>query len=287
MNATLAIDIGGTKTLAALVDGATLLEQREVTTARSDSPAQWCSTIAALAGSWRGRYRTVGVAVTGYIKNGGWTSLNPAILPVPAGFPLAHELQSRLAAPVVCVNDAHAAAWGEYRHGAGRDGGDMVFVTISTGVGGGAVVNGKILEGANGLGCSAGQMMTGAWTELERLEDQCAGQWLSRAARSSGHDADARGVFAAAHDGESWAEALIAEASLRIAVLLRNLHLLFDPKRFVIGGGIGLAPGFIERLAHSNADLASDLQPHLVPAQLGHFAGVVGASDLAHQRFAT
>jgi predicted NBD/HSP70 family sugar kinase len=124
--ATLAFDIGGTKILAALVrDGAVLAESR----ARTDpgaGPESWLETAQRLAAPWAGRYGRAAAAVTGLVAQGRWSALNPAVLPIPDGFPIEERLAERLGCPARAVNDAQAAAWGEYRHGAGQ-GADMVF----------------------------------------------------------------------------------------------------------------------------------------------------------------
>ena len=96
-----------------------------------------------LAAAWRGRFDRVGAAVTGIVADGRWHALNAGILPVPAGFPIVEALSTRLGCPVLAINDAQAAAWGEYRFGAGA-GRDIVFLTVSTGIGGGIVLGGRL-----------------------------------------------------------------------------------------------------------------------------------------------
>ncbi len=88
----LAVDIGGTKMLAALVTGAEVDDERDVATPREDTAEGWCDALAALVADWAGRYRAVAAAVTGQVKDGRWYTLNPAILPIPSGFPLAAAL---------------------------------------------------------------------------------------------------------------------------------------------------------------------------------------------------
>ena len=88
----------------------------------------------------------LGVAVTGIIRDGGWLALNPDVLPVPAGLPLAAELTKRVGLPTTTVNDGQAAAWGEFRRGAGQGRGPSFYVTASTGIGGGRC-GGELLRG--------------------------------------------------------------------------------------------------------------------------------------------
>ena len=89
----LAVDIGGTKMLAALVTGARVDDERDVATPRDRSAEGWCDGLAALVADWVGRYKAVAAAVTGQVRDGRWYTLNPAILPIPSGFPLGAALR--------------------------------------------------------------------------------------------------------------------------------------------------------------------------------------------------
>ena len=126
----LAIDIGGTKILAALVADGAVLHERQIVTERNLGADAWCEAVAGLAAGWRGRFDRVGAAVTGIVADGRWHALNVGILPVPAGFPIVEALSTRLGCPVLAINDAQAAAWGEFRFGAGQAR-DLVFLTVS------------------------------------------------------------------------------------------------------------------------------------------------------------
>jgi len=278
----LGIDVGGTKTIVALVEGGMIVDSLETATLRNSGAAAWCDAISEQAHRWRGRFDSAGAAVTGIINNGLWSALNPGTLAVPDGFPLAAELSARLGAPVRCFNDAQAAAWGEHRHGAGN-GSDLVFLTISSGIGGGAVINGELATGRGGLAASAGNMRVRRSGQLLRVEDIASGFALAAGARAAGHDVDAKGVFAAAAQGAAWAKPLIEDSRAAISDLLMNIQLLFDPPLIVIGGGIGLAPGFIENLRSRLSSLPAAQRPEIRPAVLGKFAGVIGAADLAQQ----
>jgi N-acetylmannosamine-6-phosphate 2-epimerase/N-acetylmannosamine kinase len=273
----LAIDIGGTKILAALVAGAEVLDQRRMATPRSGEADDLVQAVGELAQPWLDRVGVVGVAATGIFDQGGWHALNAEVLAIPAGYPLAARLRSVLHRPVTTTNDAQAAAWGEHRFGAG-EGRDMVFVTISTGVGGGIVAGGRLLGGIAG---SIGQIADMQSRDGGPAEDHCSGRWIERAAARSGHPGSAAEVFAAAASGAEWAEAIIRTASERVAVLLRTLQLIVDPPRIVVGGGVGLAHGFLDRIERQHAGIGPRLRPRLVAAATGAAAGILGAADLA------
>ena len=204
-------------------------------------------------------------------------TLDPATLGIPDDYPLVENLLTLLGVPAFAANDAQAAAWGEYRLGAGRNE-DMVFLTVSTGIGGGIVLNGRPLLGLAG---HFGLLRGPSANQSTPFEDGVSGHWIAAEARAAGHDVDATGVFAAAVQGASWAEAILAGSAEKIALLCADIQLAVDPKRIVMGGGIGLAPGYFERVAASLMPLPSRLRPLLVPAELGPRAGIVGIADLA------
>jgi predicted NBD/HSP70 family sugar kinase len=177
--------------------------------------------------------------------------------------------------PAFAANDAQAAAWGEYRYGAGAAE-DMVFLTISTGVGGGIVLNGRPL-----LGLAGHFGLLGSSSTTDPLEDTISGHWIASQAKAQGHDVTAVGVFAAATAGDAWANEIIDASAQKVALLCADIQLLFDPRRIVIGGGIGLAAGFLDRVRANLKGLSPRLRPALVAAKLGANAGLVGVADLA------
>jgi predicted NBD/HSP70 family sugar kinase len=275
--ARLGVDIGGTKILVALLEGDRVLAEARAATPTDGDALAWVDCVAGLAKPWSGQYACVGVAATGIFIDGAWHALNPGTLPIPDGFPLEARLAERLGRPVRAFNDAQAAAWGEHRFGAGG-GADLVFTTISTGIGGGIVVHGKLLQGIAG---SVGQLVEPTLDEAGPLEDRCSGRWIARAAAAAGHPVAADAVFAAAAAGEGWARSIVDTVIVRVARLIRTIKLLLDPPVIVVGGGVGLAAGFIDRVGGVLADLPSHLRPHVVPAAKGHLAGILGAADLA------
>ena len=276
----LAFDIGGTKTLAALVRGKEILDRRLVATSREIGAHGWIDGVAGLAADWRGAYGRVAAAVTGVVVDGNWSSLNPGTLAIPAGFPLGHRLGDALGTGVEVVNDAQAAAWGEYRFGAGR-GRDMVFLTVSSGIGGGIVLGGRLLRGARGIAGSLGQSPRPGREGFVRLETLASGFGIAAAAKAAGHEVDAKAVFAAAGAGEPWADGILAEAAGELAAAVAGLQAVVDPECIVIGGGVGLAEAFLGRLEAALRAYPPFIVPALARAELGTDAGVIGAANLA------
>jgi predicted NBD/HSP70 family sugar kinase len=275
MTAVLAADIGGTKVLAALVAGATVSARRVVDTARDAGPDAWTAALGQAARDWAGGWRGLGVAVTGAVADGRWRALNPGTLDIPADYPLADRVQALTGAVPVLANDAQAAAWGEYRFGAGA-GRDTAFLTVSTGIGGGLVLGGRLVGGHTGVAGSFGQMTDGGL----RVEDMASGRWIAAEAARRGHALDARGVIAAAADGAHWAAEVIGQSAGRVADLCRNVLWAADPAVIVVGGGVGLAPGYLPRLRDALDALVPGVGARIVPAALGADAGVIGMAAL-------
>lgn len=281
----LAVDIGGTKSLAALLGperpdaGAALLDSVTLPTDPAGTPDLWLENLARAVSGWRGRYDGLAVAVTGHVSQGHWSALNTATLDLAGRYPLAERLAALFGHDPVLANDAQAAAYGEYFQGAGQ-GEDMVFLTVSTGIGGGIVANGALVRGATGLAGHYGQTRGRAGV---RFEDEVSGRAIERKARALGHDLTVPGVFAAARTGAPWAEELIDGSARGVAALCADIKLTVDPVRIVIGGGIGLAPGYLDRVSTHLDPLRTDLRPALCPAALGANAGVLGIAAL-HRR---
>ncbi|MCQ4633026.1 ROK family protein [Shinella sp. CPCC 100929] len=278
-SAILAVDIGGTKTLVALVDASGMVEEATVSTARDDGPDRWLEAAFSAAKPWQGRFHGVGLAVTGFVRNGCWSAMNPATLGIPPDYPLIARVEALTSLPAIAVNDAQAAAWGEHAFGAGR-GEDLVFLTISTGIGGGIVLGGRLQKGLAGHFGLTTDGDDGAF-----LEDRVSGRWMAAEARRQGHEADARQVFADASRGETWAMDIVAASAQRVGRLCRNIQLALDPPRIVLGGGIGLAEGFIDRVSALRPPLGAVPPVPVCRAELGVRAGILGVANLARIAF--
>ena len=131
------------------------------------------------------------------------------------------------------------------------------------------------------MAASAGLQHMGLTGEGGPVEDQAAGLWMARAAEQAGHGGDAVSVFAAAAKGEDWAAEILAQSADAVANLFLNIQLMFDPPCIIIGGGVGLASGYLDLVNLRLADVPRAQRPELRPAALGKHAGVIGAADLA------
>jgi len=283
----LAIDIGGTKIAVALVADGRVTQRSQVQTPRSGRGADIVEAIAALAETLP-LTAQAGVATTGIVDDGHLTALNPSTLPIENGFPLVAALHARLARPLLAINDAQAAAWAEYKLGAGRGAERMAFVTVSTGIGAGLVLDGRLQTGKRGLAGHVGHMVSdpsgppcgcGRRGCIERLASGSAIAVI--AGEMLGKTMTAPEVFALAAAGDQRGNGVLDAAANALAVTLCDLVAALDLQRIVIGGGVGLAEGFLDRLDRAMATQPDIFRRPLVRAALGADAGLVGIADLA------
>lgn len=276
------VDLGGTKIAAARVAGARVLDRRQAPTPRDGKFESLVEAVAALVVGWADD--PLGIATTGLVRDGKLSATNPGTLPVPPDSPLVAALQDRLGVTVRAVNDAQAAAWGEFRHGAAQGVGSMVFLTVSTGVGGGLVLDGKLRVGPGGLAGHLGHVVAvpgGPLCGCGRrgcVEAVASGRALAAAATEAfGEMMDPPALF---RRTDPAAVALIDRAAAAIARLLADLKAALDLDLTVIGGGVGLAEGFLGRVEQALAAEPRQFRLPLRPAALGHDAGLIGMADL-------
>lgn len=304
------IDVGGTKLAAGVVaaDGSLLDRVRHDTPADAGGIVE---LLVAVVEELRGRHGVghlpVGVGFAGLIDRQGVVRFAPN-LPL-ADYPLAEELAPRLSHPVTLDNDANAAAWGEYRVGAGRDAVDsLVMLTIGTGVGGGLVLADRLVRGAGGMAGELGHIAVmapgpscpcGASGCLEAL---ASGSAIARNARESlaagrfGPDSPltrlapaqvtGKAVTLAAHDGDAEAVAILAEAGRWLGVGIASMIAAFDPAAIVLGGGAMQAGTLLldpaVQAARDRLLGGGHREPApIIQAALGDDAGLIGAALLA------
>lgn len=281
----LAADIGGTKILVALVRGNKVLTSRLLPTLRDAGPVEWMSALHEVAIQWRGEFDCVGVTVSGQVESGVWKSVNPATLSVGKPFDIAASL-SRIGAHFEVLNDAQSAAWGEHVYGVGQ-GSDLVYLTVSTGLGGGIVCNGKLLQGQRGLAGHFGlvsQNLTASDGGAEPFEDLATGRWIAnQALTETGIEHSSKSVFENAREGKAWARRIVSTSALRVAKLCRDISFVIDPPMIVIGGGIGLAEGFVAEIERHLNELIPNHNIDILTSVLREKAGIVGIAAIAAQ----
>lgn len=284
---TLAIDIGGTKLAAALVDDAlNLVERRELPTPASQTPDALRAALQTLVAPLYPRADRVAIASTGIIRDGILLAINPGNLGGLLHFPLTDTLAAITGLPALAVNDAQAAAWAEYR-ALGGDYRDMVFITVSTGVGGGVVLDGKLVCGSGGLAGHLGHTLAdpnGPMCGCGRrgcVEAIASGRGIAAAAQGELAGCDAKTIFTRARQGDAQATQLIHRSAQALARLIADVKATTDCQCVVVGGSVGLAEGYLAQVETYLAQEPEAYQVRLQSAHYRHDAGLLGAVLLA------
>jgi glucokinase len=159
------IDLGGTQIRAAVLQGQQVRGRAAMLTGDDATPERVLPRIyttlqeaLSSSGLTIEEVSGIGVAAPGPLNNRTGTLYSPPNLPTWHAVPLRELLQTQYGKPVFVENDANAAALGEYLYGAGQGSRDMVYLTVSTGIGGGVIVDGRILEGVNGSAAELGHI---------------------------------------------------------------------------------------------------------------------------------
>ncbi|MET3899588.1 N-acylmannosamine kinase [Devosia sp. UYZn731] len=282
----LAIDIGGTKIALAIVSGGVVTHRLQMATPRSGRGADIVEAIASQA-TLLPVTLAAGVATTGIVDGGQLTALNPSTLPIEDRFPLVAALEARLSRPVLAINDAQAAACAEYRLGAGQGAERMAFITVSTGIGAGIVLDGRLQSGSRGLAGHVGHMVSdpngpvcgcGRRGCVERLASGSAIALL--ASEMLRRNVAAPEVFAASAAGDDRCTQLLDQAATALAGTLCDLVASLDLERIVLGGGVGLADGFLTRLQAAVSRQPVIYRRQIVRAAMGADAGLIGVASL-------
>lgn len=285
----LAFDIGGTKIAAAVVSADRCLHRAQLPTPRTGRGLDIVAAMAELRQQLP-QAGAIGVATTGIVREGRLTALNPTTLPIEDNFPLADALAERLGRRPLLINDAQAAGWSEYRFGAARGMRASAFITVSTGIGGAFVIDGRLQIGMRGLAGHIGHIVVdpdgpicgcGRKGCVERLASGTAIAALASA--QYGRPMTALDVFTAEAEGDREAGAIIETAATLLARVIVDQIAALDLDGVVIGGGVGLASGFITRVQNALDKAPATFRRPIVPARLGADAGLIGAADLAHE----
>lgn len=256
------IDVGGTKVALAVADDTGLILARtQRPTAPSGQPRSDVDRLVAEAralmagqGDAAGGLRAVGVSVPGPVDRATGTVHSPPNLPSWDAVPVGDWLADALGAPVRVENDANAAALAEWRFGAGRGVQDMVLLTMSTGIGGGLILGGRLYAGAVGTAGELGHIAVEPGGELCAcglrgcLEAYAGGAAWARRLRAitpeggrvfdlaGGRDGiTPRQVVQAAHEGDGFALGELERFNDYVARAIANVVMMLSPQRIVLG----------------------------------------------------
>jgi glucokinase len=285
------IDLGGTKIAAGIWSGGALRSRVQIPTPEEGGEA----VVLAMAQAARQAAQEAGVSPRAAgLGTPGPLDFRRGVLkfaPNIAGmtnFPLRDRLAEALGYPVYLENDANAAALAEHLLGAGRGSESSLFVTISTGVGGGFVMGQRVWRGANGQAAEVGHMtlqpggpVCGCGLE-GCFEAVAAGRAMERDASYAYHaEVSTPELFARFRAGEPKARRIVVQAARYAGMGLASLVKAFDPSVVILGGGVALHGGeeYVRELREAyRVYLEGWVAPELRLAQLGTEAGLLGAA---------
>ena len=306
------VDIGGTKVLGGVVD----LTGKILRTFRADTPREGGDAlnqvIADVVAELQTTHKTesIGISAAGLVSSDRQTMLGAPNIKDWDGVNIAKALHKISGINSIVENDANSAAWAERVYGAGKGQENIIMITVGTGLGGAAIVDGKPLRGANGTGAEFGHMRVAPGGELcgcgirGCFEQYASGTALMRQTKAAiAKDPDSAKALLARGDGtitgllgNHITDAARAGDKLAIGVLenlgdwlgqgIATLAMLFDPAVVVIGGGVIDAGELLleparRAMMREMPFVGKHPVPEIVAAKLGNDAGLVGAADLS------
>ncbi|HEX2015758.1 MAG TPA: ROK family protein [Solirubrobacteraceae bacterium] len=305
------VDLGGTKILAGTVDSSLRVHHRAQRSAVAADQAALLDalvqTVAELRSVAETEVAAVGFGIPCLIDHERGMATTAVHLPL-INLPFRDVMAERLGLPVFVDNDANAAMLAEHGFGAARGARHALMLTLGTGIGGGAVVDGELVRGARGGAAELGHMViaedgprcNGNCPNFGCLEALASGTALGRdglqAARAhpesalgrslaEGHEITGALVTELAHDGDSVARQVMARIGRHLGVGLSNLVNVFNPEVIVIGGGVIAAGDLLlepaREVVAQRALAPSRDQARIVPARFGAESGMLGAAALA------
>lgn len=314
----LAVDLGGTKIIAAIIsDKGQVMAREYYLTLAEEGPQsvidRILSAIDHILGSVNldlSKLHSISLAAAGTIDlDKGLVTLSPN-LPGWHNIPLRDIVKEKHRVDTFLINDASAAALGEHHFGAGRGVNNLVLLTLGTGIGGGIIINGELYSGpcgsageighttidVNGPRCGCGNvgclemLASGTAIAQEAVRRISQGERSSLTKILDGKVANitAKEVSLAAQNGDSLALAVISQAATYLGVAMVNLVNIFNPEMIIIGGGMAqmgdLLLNTARQVVKERAFPLSAQAVRIVTAQLGDNAGVLGAAVFARQQ---
>lgn len=311
----LAIDLGGTKIITALISRQGEMLAREYTPSLAGKGQE--AVIKQLSTAIDGllkeqklsltQLHSISIAAAGAIDSEKGLVTQSPNLPGWRDVPLANIIKEKYRVQTFLINDANAAALGEHRFGAGKGVNNLVLMTIGTGIGGGIIIDGKLYAGAsggageighmtidvNGPRCNCGNIgcleMLASGTAIARdavrLIREGGRSSLVEMVKNKLENITAEKVFQAAKAGDSLASMVIARAADYLGTGLVNLVNIFNPDVIIIGGGVANMGNILlepaRKVVNERAFRLSAQTVRIIPAELGEDAGVFGAAVFA------
>ena len=308
MNLIVAVDIGGTHIRAAVYEPNSILPlNHHRTRSYATQTGVYDRLVQAIEAIWPAeKVDAIGIASPGPLDPHSGTILATPNIPEWQNFPLASKLCTHFGVPVYLDNDANMAGLAEWQYGAGQGHRDLVYLTISTGIGGGVISSGHLLQGFHGLGAELGHMIIDAGGPLcgcgshGHVESFSSGPAIARyineqiglGQKSTLHpdpQLTARQVAAAAQQGDALAISAFERAGFYLGIAAANYLAIFDPSILIFGGGVSQVGDLLFRPFEQSLRTHT-FHPHyldnltIARAALGDDAGLLGALALAKMR---
>lgn len=319
------VDLGGTKIAVALVDAAGRIHRKEVIRGHRGKTED--AIVAAIAeavgrlcdGEGLGEVERpdgplqptellgIGVGTSGHVDCRRGVVLTNSNLPGFTDYPLRRTLQEHFNLPVAIDNDANAQAYAEFCFGAGRGAPNMVFVTVSTGIGAGIIIDSRLYRGVNGTAGEIGHTIVNPHSTIRCgcgnygcLMAHASGLALPQVVREKldqgryavsidlrslqDHELTGEVIKRGLDAGDPLCTEIVTEYADYLAIGLHNLYQSFNPGLIVLGGGLTeWGPVYLERVEERFYELAREMMYERVeirPAELGADAAVLGAAAL-------
>jgi glucokinase len=310
-----AIDIGGTKIAVALAEeDGTILSMTRFPAHLELGPHRILENAVAvvqeMAAEKSVSISAVGIGCGGPLDRKRGLILSPPNLPGWDEFPIVEIVESKLGVHALLDNDANAAALGELQHGAGRGLKDLVYITISTGIGGGIIVDGKLVHGVgDGAGevghipvlldgplCGCGgrgclEFLCSGTGIARRAKERIAAGAKSSLASDNISDISAKAVAEAAKDGDPLAREVWDETIRYLAFGLNNIIVTLAPEAVILGGGVSTAGDQLleplRRQVYETVKILPVEQVRILQAELGGDSALYGAVILGQLALAS
>lgn len=293
MNYFIGIDIGGTNIRSCILDESlNIIDKFKLKNNVSHGPEiiikKLCDNIKEKWSSFN--IKAIGVGCPGPLdlKNG--IIINPPNLSGWENFKIKAFIENEFSLPVVVNNDANMAGYSEAKVGAGKDAESVYYITLSTGVGGGYIYHGQIVNGFNNIAAEINNMIINEdsyqHSGLNRggLEGQCSGESISRIASARFSTAmTAKDVFDRAKDGCKDCIDILNTWALHVAKAIANIVVVVDPEVFVLGGSVILHNrSYLDVIKmHVNDLVFSGVDVKIKLAEIGDDTGLIGSGILA------
>ena len=308
MNLIVAVDIGGTHIRVAVYEPNSIIPLNHYRTrSHANEEGVYGRLVQAIESVWpKEKVDAIGIASPGPLDPYTGTILATPNIPEWKNFPLAEKLCKYFGVPVYLDNDANMAGLAEWQYGAGQGHQDLVYLTISTGIGGGVISSGHLLQGFHGMGAELGHMIIDPNGPLcgcgyhGHMESFSSGPAITRyvneqiaAGQKSSLHADpnlsAKQVADAALQEDSLAISAFERAGHYLGIGVANYLAIFDPSILIFGGGVSQVGDLLFKPFEESLRKHT-FHPHyldgliITKAALGDDAGLLGALALARLR---